>query len=126
MLEVVEHEQQIARAEPDEQRAARLVAFVLDPDGRCDGRTDERGVGEVRELHEDGALRGSRPEGFGDRDRKPCLADPAGADEGDEPGSARFEQAHDRSDLSLSPDEGRGGARQCEARGCFGRRLDRE
>ena len=126
VLEVVENEQEVARSESCEQRSAGFVVFVRDTDGRSERRPDEGRFGKARELHEDGALRGSRSEGFGDGDRESCLADAAGADEGDEPGSARFEQVHDRSDLLLSADEGRGGTRQDETRGCLVRRLDRE
>ena len=123
VLEVVEHQKQVAAGETRRDRASHRVALVGDAQRRRKRRGDEGRVREAREIDERGTVGARLSELLSRGDSEPRLADAARAYEGHEP-RARLEQRGDRSDLGPATHQRRGGPRH--RRRLAARSLERE
>ena len=111
VLEVVEHEEHVLRAE---QPLDALAAELVDVECCRDRRQDERSVGDGRQLDERRPVSELRLELPGDGQCEPRLARSAGAGQRDEP----FAFPHERDDRGhvVDPPDQRG-RRRGERRG---------
>jgi hypothetical protein len=112
LLDVVEHEQELARGEDLRERLERLPAALVDLERLGDRRHEERGIVHGRQLDERRAVRIRRRGAVGRLERKPGLAAPARPGEDDQPRVARSQQRGQRLELTLPADESVGRLRQ--------------
>ena len=110
LLAVVQYQQDVVRRQPagqDRKEGLRLPRRLLLAQSQCSGQKggQQRGVREGGQLHKGRAVDEVVRSRMGDLDRQACLADAAGAHQGDEP-RRRDPLAH-LAHLLLAPDEAR-------------------
>ena len=118
LLEVVEHQQQVAVAQGVDQAFDEgAVARLADAECLGDDRRDEVGVGQRRQVDEGDTVGEHAADLRGDAQRQPGFAHPARPGQGDQAHRGPAEQGDDQRHLALPPDEGgeRRGQRRAEA-----------
>ena len=117
MLEVVEHEQELAAPQmPAKILLERLAIGHADAKSLCGGGQDEILVLQRREADEHDAVGEIVEKPGGDLDRDSGLARPAGSGQRDEPDLRPLEHVGHLADLALPTYEGRGLGRQAHPR----------
>ena len=113
MLEVVEHEEELAVPQsPREIVCDCLATQCADPESLCSGRKDEVGILERRKADEHNAVGEVVEKSGGGLDGEPRLACPASTGQRDQPNLRTPEQVCHLLDLALATDERRRLTRQ--------------
>jgi hypothetical protein len=116
LLEVVEDEQDAAVVQRGDQLLRdRRVSRVVHAERLRDAIRDSLRIVHGGEVDEDGAVVEAGCSGPRDRDRAPALADPARADEGEQP-RAGVEHPAQRRHVGVAADEGGEGGREAHGR----------
>ncbi len=108
MLDVVEHEQQLALVQVLGHEVAPAGAPRLaEPQGPPDGGKELRRVADRGEVDEDGSVRQLVAYGVCNLERHSRLPDAAGAEQGDQPPAALDDEVVQLGDLPVAADRGR-------------------
>jgi hypothetical protein len=106
VLEVVEDEQGLARAEVGPQGVRYGIGAALpDAGGGGDGGDDLARIGDGGQLDEEDAVGEALPGGVGDRHGQPGLADAAQPGHGDEADAGAGEGGEDEIEVAFAADD---------------------